>query len=70
MKHDFSDMPRDEIDFLIEQYIHKEKYRTVLKYRLLDGFTFERIAELMDMSDRQIKNIVYKSEDKLFNHSR
>lgn len=69
MKYDFSDMSRNNIEYLIEQYIHKEKYRTVLKYRLLDGFTFEKIAELMDMSDRQIKNIVYKSEEQLFKHS-
>jgi hypothetical protein len=28
--------------------------------------TFEKIAELHDMSVRQIKNIVYRGQDKIF----
>ena len=70
MKYDFSDMPNSQINHLIDEWIHNEKHRTVLKYRLLDGLTFERISEIMQMSDRQIKYIVYKSEEQLFKHSR
>ena len=51
----------DEINRAIEQYVHNEKHRVILKYRLLDGYTYERIAEILGMSDRQIKNIVYKN---------
>ena len=67
MKHDF-DLPRSEIEKLIDEWIYKEKYREILKDRLLHGMTYESIAEKYGMSDRQIKRIVYKSEDKLFNH--
>lgn len=69
MKYDFSNMPNSQINHLIDEWIHNEKYRTVLKYRLLDGFTFEKIAEIMQMSDRHIKTIVYKSEEQLFKHT-
>lgn len=69
MRHTFDDLSRSDIEYLIDQWIHKEKYRAILKLRLLDGFTYEEIAEKVDMSDRQIKNIVYKAEDQFFKHS-
>lgn len=67
MKHDF-DMPRSELEKLIDEWIFREKDREILKRRLLDGITYEKLAEEFDMSVRQIKTIVYRSEDRLFNH--
>lgn len=67
MKYDF-DLPRSEIEHLIDEWILNEKYRPILKRRLLDHITYESLSEEFEMSVRQIKNIVYKSEDKLFNH--
>ena len=55
----------NEINEIIEQHVHNEKHRVILRYRLLDGYTYERIAELLGMSDRQIKNIVYKNLEML-----
>ena len=57
---------RDEIEYLIDQYIHNERNRAILKRRLLDGICYEPLAEEFDLSDRQVKNIVYKCEEKLF----
>ena len=54
-----------EIDFLIDQWIRSERDRAILKDRLINGMTFERLAEKHDMSVRQTKNIVYKSMEKL-----
>lgn len=34
--------------------------------RLIDGITFERLAEQFDLSVRQTKTIVYKSSEQLF----
>jgi len=34
--------------------------------RLIDGITYERLAEEFDLSTQQIKNIVYKCENLLF----
>lgn len=67
MKHDFN-LPRSDMEKLIDEWIFREKDRAILKRRLLDGITYECLAEEFQMSVRQIKNIVYKSEDKLFNH--
>ena len=50
----------------IEEHIHSERDRQILMRRLIDGITFERLAEEFDMSPRQIKTIVYKGEKILF----
>ncbi len=62
----FDDMSRTEIEFLIDEWIHKERDRRILKRRLLDGICYEPLAEEFDMSVRQVKNIVYKAEERLF----
>lgn len=53
---------------LIAEYIHSERDRKILVRRLVDGITFERLAEEFEMSDKQIKRIVYKLQEQLFNH--
>ena len=63
MKYDLSN---SEIRKLIEEWIHNERDRNILKRRLLDGITYEKLAEEFDMSVRQIKNIVYKGEKRVF----
>lgn len=57
-----------QIRRIIAEYIHSERDRRILERRLIDGVTFERLAEEFDMSERQIKNIVYRLQDKLFDH--
>lgn len=59
------DISNSEIDYLIDQWIRNERDREILKDRLINGMTFERLAEKHDMSVRQIQNIVYKSMDRL-----
>ena len=53
---------------LIAEYIHSERDRGILERRLIDGITFERLAEEFDMSPRQIRTIVHKGETILFKH--
>lgn len=62
------DYSRTEITETIDEWILNEKHRAVLYRRLIDGITFERLAEEFDMSVRQIKRIVYKGEDIIFRH--
>lgn len=64
----FDDMPRSEIEHLIDEWIRNERNRNVIKRRLLDGITHEKLAEEFDLSVRQIKSIVYKSENKIIKH--
>ena len=60
------DLSRTEIENLIDEWIFSERDRKILKRRLLDGICYEPLAEEFDLSVKQIKNIVYKNEDKIF----
>lgn len=57
-----------QIREVIEEWIHCERDRRILERRLIDGITFERLAEEFDMSDKQIRRIVYKLQEQLFKH--
>lgn len=57
-----------QISHLIDEYIHSERDRKILKRRLIDGLTYEKLSEEFDLSVRQTKKIVYKSEELLFCH--
>ena len=58
-------LSNSEVCYLIDQWIRNDRDRAILKDRLINGLTFERLAEKHDMSVRQTKNIVYKSMEKL-----
>ena len=72
MKRDLSDYSRNDLEYAIDQYVichkHAERNREILKCSLLDGICFEPLAEEFDMSVRQIKNVVYKTQEMLFKH--
>lgn len=57
-----------EIAALIDEHIHSERDRAILKRRLIDGICFEALAEEFDLSVVQTKTIVYRAQDKLFRH--
>ena len=61
-----NDIPNSQLAKLIDEWIRSERDRAILKRRLIDGICFEPLAEEFDLSVRQVKNIVYKSQDKLF----
>lgn len=65
MKHDL-DLTNSEIREAIDEYIHDAAVREILKDRLIDGMTFERLAEKHGYSPRHIKRIVYRGIDRLF----
>ena len=62
------DYSRSELTEAIDEWILNEKHRAILKRRLIDGICYEPLAEEFDMSVRQIKRIVYKSQETLFRH--
>ena len=51
-----------KISFLIDEYIHNERDRKILKRRFIDGVCYEPLAEEFDLSVSQVKRIVYKGE--------
>lgn len=55
-----------QVSYLIDEYIHSERDRKILKRRLIDGIFFEPLAEEFELSVRQVKTIVYKGQEKIF----
>ena len=51
---------------IIADYIHSERDRKILERRLIDGLTFERLAEEFDMSVSQVKRIIWKNSETVF----
>lgn len=55
-----------EIIESIQELIHSERDRNILKRHIVDGITYEKLAEEFDLSVAQIKRIVYKCENIIF----
>lgn len=61
--------PRYENDDVLEKIknrIHSARDRKILCDSLINGLTYERIAEKYDLSVSQIKRIVHRGEDAVF----
>lgn len=58
----------EELSDLIDKWIKHERNRNMLKRRIIDCVCFEPLAEEFNLSVRQTKNIIYKSEEQLFKH--
>lgn len=68
MKHPFEDKTNTEIINLINEYIHSERDRQIMKRRLVDGICYEPLAEEFDLSTVQTKRIVFKQTSHLTSH--
>ena len=62
------DYSNSEISEIIDEYIHSERDRALLKRRLIDGITQERLAEEFDLSVRQVQRLLYRLQDKVLRH--
>ena len=60
------DYTNTQMTALIDEWIHVERDRYLLKRRLIDGIRFEALAEECLMSPRQVKRIVYAAQEILF----
>ena len=59
-----------QIREIIDEYIHSERDRALLKRRFIDGICYEPLAEEFDLSVVQTKRIVYKQGDKVLRRIR
>jgi len=57
-----------ELSYLIDEWIFSERNRKIVKRKMIDGITFEKLAEEFDLSVQQVKSIVYKSQAQLACH--
>ena len=60
------DLSRSDWENLIDEWIFSERDRAMLKRNLLDGRTYEQIAEQFDMSTRHVARLIPKLQEKLF----
>lgn len=64
----FRQLPNSTVRQIIDEHIrgkHAERNRAILKRRLIDGTTLERLADEFELSVMQVKRIVYGCEEML-----
>lgn len=49
-----------DIAYIIDEYVHSERDRAILKRRYIDGIHFEPLAEEFNLSTRYMKHLVHK----------
>ena len=59
---------RKEWEELIDNWVHNEVDRRMLKRRLLDGICFEPLAEEFELSVNHCQTRVKKAKKQLFNN--
>lgn len=56
------------MEHCINEYIHSSRNRTILKRKLIDNITYEKLAEEVNLSVRQVKTIVNSGKAALKPH--
>lgn len=65
---ELDNVTNSQIEHVIDEYIHSERDRRILKRRLIDGVCYEPLADEFELSVRQVKNIIYKLQGRIFKH--
>lgn len=60
-------IPRSQIEYLIESYVYVARNKTIF-YKKLEGYTYEELAEMYNLSTVRIKEIVKECLDKISKH--
>lgn len=70
MKHDLGkfDLSKHQVLDLIDAYIFNERNRQIVIRRLIDGVSYENLAEEYSLSVNQVKTICYKAIEKILAH--
>lgn len=53
-------LTNSEIKHRIEENVHNQRDRRIMHLRFIDGFTYEKIGEIVEISTVQVKRIVKK----------
>ena len=57
-----------QIEALIDDHVHSQRDRDILKRRLIDGVVYDRLADEFGLSVQRVKAIVYRNQDRLFKY--
>ena len=64
MQH-YITLSNSQLAELIGEHIHSERNRQIMKMKLIDGYTYEKIAEIVDMSPRYVRALVKRLTERL-----
>lgn len=62
----FSNISNTQLSEIIDEWIKNERDRAMMKRRLIDGVTIERLAEEYELSVKQAHRITIKYSDYLY----
>lgn len=60
------DLSRTEWEHYINEFIFNEEHRDMLKRNLLDGRTYEQLAEEFDCSRDKVARLIPRLQNRLF----
>jgi len=60
-------IPRSQIEYLIESYVYVARNKAIF-YKKLEGYTYEELSEMYNLSTVRIKEIVKECLDKIAKH--
>jgi DNA-binding CsgD family transcriptional regulator len=64
MQH-YITLTNSEIADRISENIHSERNRQIMRMKLIDGYTYEKIAEIVQMSPRYVRALVKRLTERL-----
>ena len=64
MQH-YNALTNSQLAELIGENIHSERNRQIMKMKLIDGYTYEKIAEIVQMSPRYVRTLVKRLTERL-----
>ena len=64
MQH-YNTLTNSQLAELISENIHSERNRQIMRMKLIDGYTYEKIAEIVQMSPRYVRALVKRLTERL-----
>ena len=64
MQH-YITLSNSQLAELISEHIHSERNRKIMRMKLIDGYTYEKIAEIVQMSPRYVRALVKRLTERL-----
>ena len=64
MQH-YITLSNSQLAELISEHIHSERNRQIMRMKLIDGYTYEKIAEIVQMSPRYVRALVKRLKERL-----
>lgn len=63
--HNLLGLSISEWNSLIDEWTFSQRDRMIMKRRIIDGLTYDKLAEEFDMSVRQLKKIVKREQQNI-----